>query len=669
MSDNRIGPETDAAGRRQSAVRDVTVARIGFGTPSGTRLSVMLPMEFGRGVCDVPTSEGTGWGAERFIVRILLGVSAVIWHLLLPACDASEPAVVANRLKMTALRESQGIVDRRDLLFDIRDGDANEEVWWHSGFVKADDQWRDPFSATSPDRSALLKEFANRSEHANSAQDHLKLAEWCEDSGLIRRSQFHLKRAMSIRPSLQKKGRLEQAGLVNVDGQWLTKSREQDLHRAFRSRQEAFDRWLRPVRAVAAKLSTSRRSREKAIQELSQITDPLAVPVVDHILQQLGDEGTRTAIDVLSRIGCYESSLVLAKYAVFHPTESIRLKAANALVGRRLEDFVPPLLKLLAGSVRADTSAIRDSRNIHMMSILSRETETQQQTLCVRAHFHLLPASWLYLVFDREGGRRAAEVQRQVSTIASEVALRMKPSAIDHVRNVERTVEQVNEQTRFLNKRVTAVLAVVGNGIATEDPAFWWKWWLQETDMSAAGKKTVYASAAKKHVMKVDLYPVIRVISCFAAGTEVCTDHGLVPIQKIRPGEQVLSQNIETGQLDYRAVLKTTVREPKRLMALKIGSDTIICTGGHPFWQSGKGWTKARDLKPSSLIHTATGNAVVSEVHKDNVRETFNLVVEDFGNYFVGREAVLVHDVTLPSPTNMVTPGFSEFALSESSDP
>ena len=51
------------------------------------------------------------------------------------------------------------------------------------------------------------------------------------------------------------------------------------------------------------------------------------------------------------------------------------------------------------------------------------------------------------------------------------------------------------------------------------------------------------------------------------------------------------------------------------------------------------------------------------------VRETYNLVVEDFHNYFVGEEAILVHDVTLTDPTNIVTPGFSRFELQTASNP
>ena len=68
-------------------------------------------------------------------------------------------------------------------------------------------------------------------------------------------------------------------------------------------------------------------------------------------------------------------------------------------------------------------------------------------------------------------------------------------------------------------------------------------------------------------------------------------------IETIKVGDRVLAQDIDTGELAYKPVLRTTVRPAKPLVRLQIGDEAIVATGGHRFWVSGEGWTKSRDLK------------------------------------------------------------------------
>ncbi len=52
---------------------------------------------------------------------------------------------------------------------------------------------------------------------------------------------------------------------------------------------------------------------------------------------------------------------------------------------------------------------------------------------------------------------------------------------------------------------------------------------------------------------------------CFVGGTLVHTDRGLVPIEKIRVGDMVLSQTDETGEVACKHVLKTSSFEDKEV--------------------------------------------------------------------------------------------------------
>ena len=106
-------------------------------------------------------------------------------------------------------------------------------------------------------------------------------------------------------------------------------------------------------------------------------------------------------------------------------------------------------------------------------------------------------------------------------------------------------------------------------------------------------------------------------------------------------------------------VVCTTVRPAKPLVCLQIGDESIIATGGHRFWVTSEGWTKARDLKPQSLVHTVTGNAPIHSVATGPAAETYNLVIADFHDYFVGRSGFLVQDLPMPQPTNIIVPGLS----------
>lgn len=108
---------------------------------------------------------------------------------------------------------------------------------------------------------------------------------------------------------------------------------------------------------------------------------------------------------------------------------------------------------------------------------------------------------------------------------------------------------------------------------------------------------------------------------CFAAGTLVHTDKGLVPIQDIKVGDMVLSKPEDgSGEVSYKPVLNTFVHENKELWmvhSIKEGSFTqinakkssdkirivdsasgyadFLATPNHPIWVVGRGLKKDED--------------------------------------------------------------------------
>jgi hypothetical protein len=145
---------------------------------------------------------------------------------------------------------------------------------------------------------------------------------------------------------------------------------------------------------------------------------------------------------------------------------------------------------------------------------------------------------------------------------------------------------------------------------------------------------------------------------CLAAGTTVWTLEGHKAIEKVQIGDQVLSQDPETGELAYKPVVATTLRPAAPLIRLETEQGVIRTSGGHPFWQSGQGWVKARDLKPGAMLHTAQQVVRVVKVERVESEPTHNLIVADFHSYFVGEQMILSHDNTIRERTNATVPGY-----------
>ncbi|HTN76086.1 MAG TPA: polymorphic toxin-type HINT domain-containing protein, partial [Pirellulaceae bacterium] len=165
-------------------------------------------------------------------------------------------------------------------------------------------------------------------------------------------------------------------------------------------------------------------------------------------------------------------------------------------------------------------------------------------------------------------------------------------------------------------------------------------------------------TATQQSYMNLGFAPVG--LDCLAAGTPVWTSAGQIAVERVQVGDLVLSQNIETGELTYKPVLKTTVRPAGQLVRIEAGYDEHIETsGGHPFWVSGAGWVKARELKSGMLLHTPTQSLAISRVEQGAHAKTYNLVVADFHTYFAGEMRLLSHDNTVRRSTDILVPGLA----------
>lgn len=96
-------------------------------------------------------------------------------------------------------------------------------------------------------------------------------------------------------------------------------------------------------------------------------------------------------------------------------------------------------------------------------------------------------------------------------------------------------------------------------------------------------------------------------------------------------------------------VLGTTEHVTTRLVTLRTRESTLVTTPDHPFAKVGTGWTHAGELSVGDRIETLpapTGTPVLAiEVREVPPTPVYNLTVARTHAYFVGSDALLVHNV------------------------
>jgi hypothetical protein len=311
--------------------------------------------------------------------------------------------------------------------------------------------------------------------------------------------------------------------------------------------------------------------------------------------------------------------------------------------------------------------------SIHLLQEVTSETQTKRQTARLGTRTQLMPVPltawsntaasfhspanwWQNLAFGGQAQQAAAlGAQRQAAQASAEVA-------------------RQNEAITAWNERVCATLATATGLQLPAEPQPWWEWWQvynQLSDQEKEEERREYYATRIDYIPQ-DLPPTpvqspvlsptpvpVRASECLVAGTPIWTDRGAVPVQEVRVGDLALARHPETGELAYQPVLRTTVRGDESVFRCETAEGSFRATGGHPFWVSGRGWTKLRDMQPGMPLHGAAGPVEVRRVTPDGEEKTYNLVIESFHTYFVGDGLVLSHDVTFAEPVDAVVPGLA----------
>ncbi|WP_092559055.1 polymorphic toxin-type HINT domain-containing protein [Anaeromicropila populeti] len=135
---------------------------------------------------------------------------------------------------------------------------------------------------------------------------------------------------------------------------------------------------------------------------------------------------------------------------------------------------------------------------------------------------------------------------------------------------------------------------------------------------------------------------------CFVAGTLVLTEDGQKPIEEVKAGDIVQSENPETGEKACKKVVRTFVHMKDELIHVWIAGEEIITTREHPFYVEGEGFVGADDLQRGDRVRLECGKqALVEQVTVEkltNMVKVYNFEVEDFHTYYDTSITIVYND-------------------------
>ncbi|MCK4259682.1 MAG: hypothetical protein KAX49_11930, partial [Halanaerobiales bacterium] len=135
---------------------------------------------------------------------------------------------------------------------------------------------------------------------------------------------------------------------------------------------------------------------------------------------------------------------------------------------------------------------------------------------------------------------------------------------------------------------------------------------------------------------------------CFTEETLVSTKKGFKQIKGIKIGDEVYSENVDTGEKGLKKVKNIFINDSYILLHISFEDTEIKTTLPHPFYVVGKGWIEAKDLIVGDKLKLISGEEVeIKDIKKEKLEKpvkVYNFEVEDWHTYYVSEYAVLVHN-------------------------
>ncbi|TWU07922.1 polymorphic toxin-type HINT domain-containing protein [Stieleria varia] len=575
------------------------------------------------------------------------------------SCVAADPPQAADVLVQAAL---QSEVDRNPhqrlqlLAESIRTAPEHAASRWHSGHVMTEEGWLpvQRFIQQTNGRGAVARYNQLRDSIAGTAVGEITLARFCNTNGLNDRERLHWNNVLRFDRSNQEARK--HLDLHEYRGQLLTP--EQILqwkatHKEYRDSVNHWDNQLRQWRGQID--NTSPRHHASAWRALSEVTDYHAVPSLEKMFYRTDEELQEVILSVLGNIREPIATDALVRLAIYNETPEVREAAALQLRDRSWYEFVPAMMNLLETPIEYQYTMQRSSNSVSSFIQIAKETSAAK----LRFSEVRLASTPIRLPSNRglnpgvgvigaQSRLRNAQAQQQ-RALAQETWRRCR-----EIQNTIGTITNLNRQRFVVNHRIYDTLELTTGQEIDAKPQAWWDWWNHYNEITYLNDKE-----EKTYLVSIDS----RVpLECFVPGTLTWTDTGKQPIETIKVGDRVLSQDPVSGELAYRLVTKTTIREPSPTLRIQVADSEIVSTLGHPMWVVGSGWKMAKELAVGDRLHSLNGGTEITDIRQGDDSQTHNLVVENTSTYFVGNSAILVHDSQPRTVSLLPLPGWKTSA-------
>jgi hypothetical protein len=554
----------------------------------------------------------------------------------------SEQLALSEQLVESALRfELDGDNQYREMTLKaaLRADPQHSRARWLLGQLQVDDRW---VKFTALDRSLRTdsvheKYKAMRDSALGNPEAEIGLARWCRREQLRDLADVHFRRVVDSPTATAEQRQLaaDMLDLRRVGDTWVSSQEVEAQRRELSASRKAYQKWEKRIRHWRRHIEGGvTQRREKALSELRAVASVDAITALESLLSPVSAAYAQEVVNVLQQISGAESTSALVRHALGAPWQEVADAAADALKERPKDDYVPTLLGALQKPL-VTTFQIRSTNAgiVHEHVVMQ---ENKQQNVVTQASF-----------IDRRN-----DLASDVFDVAA---------ARSRARQIEQEVRNSNRRRAIANERTFAVLERTTGEILRQDAAAWWQWWDDYNDVYTGEepKPTVYR---QEEYVSVEPPPVPRRTSeCFQAGTTVWTETGPTPIESVSPGDRVVAQNPTTGEVALKPVLRRTIRPPGNMMRVVIDGTPIVSTRGHPFWVNHYGWKMARELEPGQEVHSLDGALVIDSAERISQKfAAYNLIVQDFGTYFVTEKAILVHDNTGRANTVAIVPGLAK---------
>ena len=144
----------------------------------------------------------------------------------------------------------------------------------------------------------------------------------------------------------------------------------------------------------------------------------------------------------------------------------------------------------------------------------------------------------------------------------------------------------------------------------------------------------------------------ICTIGCFSQGTMIHTGNGLVAIERLRPGDKILSYNEVTGSTCSAMVESNDRRFASSSIIIGWSQGPAIgrlrSTAEHPYLrvsEQGQRWVEAGELQIGDQVRTVSGLATITFIEKCNdVTPIYSLVIFSNHTFAVGDAGIIVHN-------------------------